>query len=103
MAEIRAGMWAKRSPLLIASPSTGVGLQIPLILRVEMLPAEAVVLRHWLVVLELALRALPAEDKLRLLIQLLVDVVYPCLYAFQMHRDAAALAGPNPILLPDLL
>jgi hypothetical protein len=47
-----------------------------------MLPAEAIIFRHWLIVLELALWALPAINKMRFLIKLLIDINDPSLDAF---------------------
>ena len=77
--------------------------QIPVVLRIEVFPAVAVVLGHRFVVLVVALRTLPVEDMDRLLVQLLVHLLNPLFYATQVHRNAAALAGPNRLLAVDLL
>jgi hypothetical protein len=57
----------------------------------------AVIFGQGLVVLIVALRAFPVENEVCFLIELLVDVLDPLLDAFQMHRDAATVAGPNPV------
>lgn len=80
--EIRTRMRTKGSSFLITPFSTRMRLQIPLIFRIQMLPAEAIIFRHRLIVLELALRALPAINKMRFLIKLLIDINDPSLDAF---------------------
>lgn len=62
-----------------------------------MLSTIAVIFGQDLVVLIVALRAFPVENQMCFLIELLVDVLDPLLDAFQMHGDAAAHAGPNPV------
>ena len=63
----------------------------------------AVIFRHGFIVLIIALRTFPIEDVIGLSIFLLVDVFDPLLDAFEVHRDAAATAGPNVVSSSDLL
>lgn len=71
--------------------------------RVKMLPTEAVVFGHRLVVFKIALRAFPVENVKWLFELLLVDIFDPFFYALQVHGDVAASAGPYPVFPPDLL
>lgn len=68
-----------------------------------MLSTEAVVFWKRLVVLKVALGALPVEDMLSLLRQLLIDVPYPLFDTLEMHGDAAASTCPYPLFSSDLL
>lgn len=62
-----------------------------------MLSAITIIFGHELVVLIVALGAFPVENDICFLIELLINVLDPLFDAFEMHGDAAAHAGPNPI------
>lgn len=62
MADALTGMRAVGTPLLAANFPAGMWLQIPIVLRIEMFPAVAVVFGNGLIVLVVALRAFPVED-----------------------------------------
>ena len=96
-------MRAVVSSFFVANLSAGVRLEVAIVLGVEVFAAVTVVLGNGLIVLIVALGTLPVVDESGLAVQLLVDVVDPLLNALQVHRNAAAGAGPNPILPPDLL
>lgn len=68
-----------------------------------MLSAVAVIFGKRLVVLIVALWAFPVEDNGGFLVELLVDVLDPLFDASEVHGDAAASAGPDPVLPADVL
>lgn len=63
----------------------------------------AVVFRHGLFVLKIALWALPIIDHNRFFILLLIDVINPLFDALKMHGDIATCATPNPIFATNTL
>jgi hypothetical protein len=67
-----------------------------------MFAAVAIVFRYKLIVLIVALRALPVEDKVCFFIKLLVDILYPLFDTFEVHGYATASTSPDPILSSDL-
>ena len=102
MADTLAGVRAVGPPLLSADFPAGVWLKIPIVLRVEVRSAVAVVLGERLIILVVALWAFPVEDDGGFLVELLVDVLDPLFDAAEVHRDAAAGAGPDPVLPADV-
>ena len=68
-----------------------------------MFSTKAVVFGHSLIVLIIALRAFPIEDDGMFFLVIFVHVEDPVFYAFKMHRNRAASAGPDKIFSSHLL
>lgn len=71
--------------LFTADFTAGVSLKVAVQFWIKMLSAVAIILGKRLVVLEVALWALPVEDYMRFFVELLVDVLDPLLDALEVH------------------
>lgn len=103
VANISAIMRAVSSSFLSTDFSARMCFEVTILFRIKVFSTIAVVFGHGLVILKVALWAFPIEDDMRLLVELLVDVLNPLLDAFKMHGDTAAGTGPYPIFPSDVL
>jgi len=103
MTSFRTSMRTIGSSFFITNGSTTMWWQIPVLLRIKMFSAIAIIPRHWLIIFKIALWAFPIEYISRLSLLLLINIFNPLLNATQMHGDWTAVACPDPISSSNIL